>query len=80
MLANRISYSLDLNGPSCSIDSACSSSLYALELACRSIKDGSCDAALVASGNLCLRPVVSLEFSKLGNDEVLDKIHNDCSL
>ncbi|MCX7542240.1 beta-ketoacyl synthase N-terminal-like domain-containing protein [Corynebacterium sp. P5848] len=40
-VANRVSYFLDLNGPSMTIDSACSSSLVALHEACENIHRGS---------------------------------------
>ncbi|XP_050524285.1 fatty acid synthase [Daktulosphaira vitifoliae] len=66
MLANRISYWLGLNGPSYTVDSACSSSLYALEHAYKAIRDGICDAAIVGGCNLCLHPYVSLQFARLG--------------
>ncbi|XP_077296456.1 fatty acid synthase-like [Arctopsyche grandis] len=66
MLANRISYWLGCTGPSYSIDSACSSSLYALEHAFRAIRDGHCESAIVGGSNLCLHPYVSLQFSRLG--------------
>ena len=45
--ANRISYALDLHGPSLAIDTACSSSFYALHMALRSLEHGECDAAIV---------------------------------
>ncbi|GBP45812.1 Fatty acid synthase [Eumeta japonica] len=66
LLANRISYWLGVTGPSYTVDSACSSSLYALEHAFRAIRDGQCDAAIVGGTNLCLHPYVSLQFSRLG--------------
>ncbi|KAL0867964.1 hypothetical protein ABMA27_008631 [Loxostege sticticalis] len=66
MLANRISYWLGVTGPSYTVDSACSSSLYAIEHAFRAIRDGHCDAAIVGGSNLCLHPYVSLQFSRLG--------------
>lgn len=66
MLANRLSHWLDIHGPSYTVDSACSSSLYALEHAYKSIRDGLCDAAIVGGVNLCLHPYVSLQFSRLG--------------
>lgn len=53
-------------GPSYTVDSACSSSLYALEHAYKSIRDGHCQAAIVGGCNLCLHPYVSLQFSRLG--------------
>lgn len=66
MLANRISYWLGVTGPSYTLDSACSSSLIALEHAFRCLQDGLCDDAIVGGSNLCLHPFVSLQFSRLG--------------
>lgn len=40
MLANRLSWFYNLTGPSISLDTACSSGLNALHLACQSIRDG----------------------------------------
>ena len=47
MLSNRLSYTYDLRGPSISIDTACSSSMVALDQACRSIWTGDSSIALV---------------------------------
>ncbi|XP_070161148.1 fatty acid synthase-like [Polyergus mexicanus] len=66
MLANRISQWLDITGPSYTIDSACSSCLFAMERAFRSIRSGECDAAIVGGANLCLNPLMSLQFTRLG--------------
>lgn len=66
MLSNRISFSLDLNGPSFPTDTACSSSMYALDFAYKMLSSGECDAALVGGTNLCLHPYVTLQFVKLG--------------
>ena len=46
-LANRVSYTLDLRGPSLYLDTACSSTLTAFHLAIRAIRNGDCDAAVV---------------------------------
>ncbi|XP_015113130.1 fatty acid synthase [Diachasma alloeum] len=66
LLSNRISYWLGVHGPSYTIDSACSSSLFAMEHAYRAIRTGLCDAAIVGGTNLVLHPNVSLQFARLG--------------
>ncbi|MEU9802543.1 amino acid adenylation domain-containing protein, partial [Streptomyces sp. NPDC051000] len=56
ILANRVSYFLDLHGPSMTIDTLCSSSLVALHTAVRSIRDGECEQAVVAGVHLAMSP------------------------
>ena len=53
-------------GPSFTIDTACSSGLYAMNQAIQNIRNGACDAAIVGGTCLCLRPDVSDQFQKLG--------------
>lgn len=49
MIPARISYFLDLKGPSSLIDTACSSSLVALHQACNAIRAGDCEQAIVSA-------------------------------
>ncbi|XP_037954847.1 fatty acid synthase isoform X2 [Teleopsis dalmanni] len=66
MMANRISYSLGLQGPSYLLDTACSSSMYALDNAFSAIRNGEIDAAIIGGANLSLHPNVTLQFARLG--------------
>ncbi|MBF6223578.1 SDR family NAD(P)-dependent oxidoreductase [Nocardia abscessus] len=54
IIANRLSYVLDLHGPSLVLDSACSSSLAAVDLAVRLLADGTVPFAIVGGVNLVL--------------------------
>jgi acyl transferase domain-containing protein/acyl carrier protein len=64
MVANRISYCLDLRGPSFTLDTACSSSLVATHQACQAIWRGECSAALVGGANVMLCPEYPVLMSK----------------
>lgn len=55
-VANRVSYYMDLHGPSMPVDTMCSSSLTAIHLACESIKRKECDIALAGGVNLYTHP------------------------
>ena len=57
--ANRISYLLDLRGPSMAVDTACSSGLSALHLAVAALRSGEIELAVVAAANLLLDEALS---------------------
>ncbi|WP_300081961.1 SDR family NAD(P)-dependent oxidoreductase [Propioniciclava sp.] len=62
-VANRVSYVMNLHGPSLAVDSMCSSSLTALHLALSAIRAGECEAAIVGGVNLSLHPRKYLQLS-----------------
>ncbi|MCK5665811.1 MAG: polyketide synthase, partial [Thiotrichaceae bacterium] len=66
ILANRISYLLNLHGPSEPIDTACSSSLIAIHQAVQAIRNGTCSMAIAGGVNVILTPTLTLSFSKAG--------------
>src|SRR5690606_544732 len=63
IISNRLSYLLDLRGPSLTLDTACSSSLVAFHYACERIRDGEVEAAIVGGTNLILDPMAFVGFS-----------------
>lgn len=56
IIPSRISYMLDLKGPTAIIDTACSSSLVTLHLACQGIKTGDCELAIAGGVEINLLP------------------------
>ncbi|MFC6082861.1 type I polyketide synthase [Sphaerisporangium aureirubrum] len=65
-VANRISYSLDLRGPSMAVDTACSASLVSLHLAAQSLRLGESDVALAGGVNLLVTPGETLTLGAAG--------------
>ncbi len=63
--AGRIAYVLGLEGPAMHVDTACSTSLVAIHLACQSLRSGESELALAGAANLVLAPENSIYFSKL---------------
>ncbi|RSN45547.1 type I polyketide synthase [Actinomadura sp. WAC 06369] len=66
IIANRLSYLLDLRGPSMIVDTACSSSLVSTHLAVQALRRGEADVALAGGVNLLLSPTVTMTFDLAG--------------
>jgi polyketide synthase PksN len=66
-IANRVSYFFDFYGPSMAIDTMCSSSLIAIQLACDSLLKGECQMAIAGGVNLSIHPnkYIGLSLSKM---------------
>ncbi len=65
MIAGRLAYWLDLHGPAMVVNTACSSSLAAVHLACRSLRAGDCSVAFAGGVNLLLEPGVTVAAAQL---------------
>ncbi len=66
ILANRVSYTFNLDGPSMPVQTACSSSLVALHLACESVRRGEAELAVAAGVNVLLSAHWFDEFAAFG--------------
>ncbi len=60
-VANRVSYLLNIQGPSMPIDTMCSSSLTAIHEACEHLRHGACELAIAGGVNLYLHPSTYIE-------------------
>lgn len=56
VLASRIAYVMNLQGPCVTVDTACSSSLVSIHLAVESLQSGACDIALAGGVNVMTSP------------------------
>ncbi|KAL2828561.1 hypothetical protein BJY01DRAFT_261540 [Aspergillus pseudoustus] len=65
-ISNRISYEYNLTGPSMTIKAACASSMICLHQACQALREGSCDAAIVAGTNLIITPTQTIAQTEAG--------------
>ncbi|MCY9782445.1 SDR family NAD(P)-dependent oxidoreductase [Nocardiopsis sp. EMB25] len=66
MIANRVSYTLGLSGPSLTVDSGQSSSLVSVHIAMESLRRGECGAALAGGVNLILTPESTESVARFG--------------
>lgn len=66
IVSNRLSYLLDLRGPSISVDTACSSSLVAIHQACNSIRSGESSIAIAGGVSLLLSSDTNTIFTQTG--------------
>lgn len=66
VLTNRISYWLDLHGPSAPVDTGCSSSLIAIHRSVQNIQSGQCEMAIAGGVNIILTPERTLSFTQAG--------------
>lgn len=64
VVSNRLSYFLDLRGPSVAIDTACSGSLVAIHLGCQALRDREAALMVVGGVNVILCPDSTLFFSR----------------
>lgn len=64
--ANRISYCFNLTGPSVAMDTACSSALTAVHVACEHLRDGRCPVALAGGVTVMITPDGFIGFSQAG--------------
>ncbi len=63
---NRMSYFLDLHGPSEPVDTTCSSSLVAICKAVEAIESGGCESAIAGGVNLIIDPAFHISLDRLG--------------
>lgn len=65
-VANRISYALDLRGPSVAIDTACSASMVAIHTACQALRADEIDLAIVGGVNVIGAPGFTVALAAAG--------------
>ncbi|MGA8330965.1 MAG: polyketide synthase, partial [Mycobacterium sp.] len=76
MASGRISYTLGLSGPAITIDTACSSGLVTVHMACRSLHQGESDLALAGGCMAMLDPWVNASTSAIGMLSATGRCHS----
>ncbi|XXG97578.1 short-chain alcohol dehydrogenase [Hypoxylon texense] len=66
IISNRISHVFNLNGPSIVVNTACSSSVYALHNACNALRNKEAEGAIVGGVNLIITVDQHMNTAKLG--------------
>ncbi|KAJ5973964.1 polyketide synthase [Penicillium waksmanii] len=66
MLPNRVSYEMDLSGPSMIVRTGCSAALVALHEACLAVSRGDCEGAIVGGANLIMAPGMTVAMTDQG--------------
>lgn len=66
IVSNRLSFLLNIHGPSITLDTACSSSLVAIHLACQNLRNRECDMAIAGGVNVMISAELNMAMSRVG--------------